>query len=148
MEFEIFGEFLPTPATFVDLDPNVKDKWGLPVARIHVKHHPADVQTNTQMVRRGLEVFRAMQPAPRTASGWTWGTTTFHLQHGTCRFGTDPARSVLDRDCQAHDIANLYVTDGSFMPTSGGAPATPTILANAFRVAERLAGRFRRREID
>ncbi len=148
MEVEIFGEFLPWRGAFVDLDPEVKDRWGLSAARIHLKHHPADVATNTAMVKRGIEVFRAMRPAPKRVTAWTWGTTTFHLQHGTCRFGDDPSRSVLDRNCQAHEVKNLYVTDGSFMPTSGGVPATPTILANSFRVADAIRGRFLRREIE
>lgn len=148
MEVEIFGEFLPWRGVFVDLDPEVKDRWGLPAARIHLKHHPADVATSTAMVKKGMEIFRSMKPAPKRVTAWTWGTTTFHLQHGTCRFGNDPSRSVLDRTCQAHEVKNLYVTDGSFMPTSGGVPATPTILANSFRVADAIRARFLRRELD
>ena len=65
------------------------------------------------------------------------GETTI-LQHGTCRFGDDPATSVLDSDCRAHEVPNLWVVDGSFMPTSGGNPNTLTIIANAYRVADRL----------
>ena len=57
---------------------------------------------------------------------------------GGARFGTDRALSVLDRDCRVWDFDNLFVTDGSFMPTSGGANPTLTIQANAFRVADRL----------
>jgi choline dehydrogenase-like flavoprotein len=57
---------------------------------------------------------------------------------GGCRFGTDPKRSVLDADCRAHDVENLYVTDGSFMPTGGSVPYTWTIYANAFRVADKI----------
>ena len=60
---------------------------------------------------------------------------------GGARFGTDPADSVLDPDCRAWQFDNLYVTDGSFMPTSGGANPTLTIQANAFRVGELLAAR-------
>ena len=68
------------------------------------------------------------------------------LQRGTCRFGKDPSRSVLDPSCRAHDVPNLYVVDGSFMPTGGGVPTTLTIQANALRVADILAGRLTRRE--
>jgi choline dehydrogenase-like flavoprotein len=146
-EFEVFGEFLPVPGCYVDLDPEHKDRWGLPVARISVAHHPAADDANRLMVRRGLDVLEAMRPEPVKVFPWTWANTTYHLQHGTCRFGVDPQASVLDRDCQAHEVANLYVTDGSFMPTSGGCPATPTILANAFRVASRISERFRRGEL-
>jgi len=55
---------------------------------------------------------------------------------GTCRFGTDPATSVLDGSNRAHDVANLYVVDASFFPSSGGTNPSLTIAANALRVAE------------
>ena len=61
-----------------------------------------------------------------------------NLIAGTCRFGNDPANSVLNADCRAHDVDNLYVTDGSFMPTGGSVPYTWTIYANAFRVASKI----------
>lgn len=58
---------------------------------------------------------------------------------GTCRFGDDPASSVLDRDCRAHDLENLFVVDASFMPRSGAMNPSLTIAANALRVAPRIA---------
>jgi choline dehydrogenase-like flavoprotein len=58
---------------------------------------------------------------------------------GTCRFGDERASSVLDRDCRTHDIQNLYVVDGSFMPRSGAINPSLTIAANALRVAPRIA---------
>jgi choline dehydrogenase-like flavoprotein len=61
---------------------------------------------------------------------------------GGARFGTDPADSVLDPDCRAWNFDNLYVTDGCFMPTSGGANPTLTIQANSFRVGDTLVGRL------
>jgi len=66
------------------------------------------------------------------------GTPPTSLVAGTCRFGDDPATSVLDRDCRAHQVENLFITDGSFMPTGGSVPYTWTIYANAFRVADRI----------
>ena len=59
---------------------------------------------------------------------------------GTCRFGTDPRTSVLDVDNRAHDLANLYVVDSSFFPTSAGTNPALTIAANALRVADRILG--------
>ncbi len=59
-------------------------------------------------------------------------------QCGTLRFGDDPATSVLDRDCKAHGLDNLYVVDGSFMPSSAALNPALTIAANALRVAARL----------
>ena len=67
-----------------------------------------------------------------------------HRNHRcTCRFGKDPASSVLDVDCKAHTVPNLYVSDSSFMPTLGAVPITLTIMANAFRVGSRIAERFK-----
>jgi choline dehydrogenase-like flavoprotein len=63
-------------------------------------------------------------------------------QAGTCRFGPDPATSVLDLNCKAHGIDNLYVTDASFFPSIGAVNPTLTIIANALRVAEHLRGRL------
>lgn len=60
---------------------------------------------------------------------------------GTCRFGDDPASSVLDRNNRAHGVANLYVVDASFFPSSGGTNPALTIAANALRVAEHMLTR-------
>lgn len=57
---------------------------------------------------------------------------------GTCKAGHDPATSVVDKDCKAHDLDNLYVVDSSFMPTSGGTNPGLTIAANALRVADAI----------
>jgi choline dehydrogenase-like flavoprotein len=65
-----------------------------------------------------------------------------NLMAGGCRFGNDPKTSVLNKYCQAHEVNNLYVTDGSFMPTGGSVPYTFTIYANAFRVAEHIKHRW------
>lgn len=63
-------------------------------------------------------------------------------QAGTCRFGTDPAISVLNLDCRAHEVENLYVTDASFFPSIGAVNPTLTIIANALRVADLLKARL------
>ena len=63
-------------------------------------------------------------------------------QAGTCRFGTDPATSVLDTNCKAHELDNLYVTDASFFPSIGSVNPTLTIIANALRVAEHIRQRI------
>jgi choline dehydrogenase-like flavoprotein len=60
---------------------------------------------------------------------------------GTCRFGDDPQTSVLDRNNRAHGLANLYVVDASFFPSSAGSNPSLTIAANALRVADVMLGR-------
>ena len=64
-------------------------------------------------------------------------------QNGTIRFGRDPKASVLDPDCKAHDVDNLYVVDGSIFPSSGAVNPALTIIANALRVGEHLKERLK-----
>ncbi len=63
-------------------------------------------------------------------------------QAGTCRFGTDPATSVLDVDCCAHEVDNLYVVDTSFFPSIGAVNPALTAMANALRVGDRIIERL------
>jgi choline dehydrogenase-like flavoprotein len=63
-------------------------------------------------------------------------------QNGTLRFGADPKTSVLDTDCKAHELDNLYVVDGSFFPSSSAVNPALTIIANALRVGDHLAARL------
>lgn len=141
LQFETYGEFLPTAGTYVSVESSVKDKYGIPVAAITVSRHPMDLKMTKFLVERGEEVLAAMNPEKLERLG-SEGQTTI-LQHGTCRFGVDPATSVLDKDCRAHQVPNLYVVDGSFMPSSGGVPTTLTIAANSFRVAHSLVARMK-----
>lgn len=136
LEFEIYGEFLPTDGTQVQVAPNVKDKYGIPVAAITVRRHPTDLVMTKFLVERGEEILQAMEPEKLERVGIAGETTI--LQGGTCRFGKDPATTVLDANCRAHEVPNLYVVDGSFMPSSGGVPFTLTIVANSFRVGSNL----------
>ena len=71
----------------------------------------------------------------------TMGREVVWHQAGTCRFGVDPATSVLNADCRAHDVENLYVVDASFMPSMGATNPTLTIIANALRVGALLNDR-------
>ncbi|MFL5321553.1 MAG: GMC family oxidoreductase [Myxococcaceae bacterium] len=142
LEFEIYGEFLPTDGSFVQVAPNVKDKYGIPVAAITVKRHPTDLVMTKFLVERGEEILQAMEPESVERVGIAGQTTI--LQGGTCRMGTDPATSVLDKTCRTHEVENLYVVDGSFMPTSSGVPFTLTIAANSFRVGKALAEKLKR----
>lgn len=70
------------------------------------------------------------------------GTQGLGHQVGTCRLGEDPAASVLDLNCRAHDCDNLYVVDGGFFPSSAAVNPTLTIVANALRVGAHLRGRL------
>ena len=142
LQFEIYAEFLANEGTYVSVEPQVKDKYGIPVAAISIQRHPLDLKATHFLVERGEEILTAMDPDELKRVGEAGETTI--LQGGTCRFGNDPATSVLDKNCRAHAVPNLYVVDGSFLPTSGGVPITLTIAANAFRVADALVKRMKR----
>ncbi len=134
VEFEVFQPFVPNPGTFVTLDPDTVDRWGLPVACITlatVDHH---AQAGDWVTRRGFDILSAMEAdhVLRAPSGQVSRT----MVHGTCRAGTDPRTSVVNGFCQSHEVPNLFVVDGSFMPTCPGVPSTLTILANSFRTAD------------
>jgi choline dehydrogenase-like flavoprotein len=64
-------------------------------------------------------------------------------QAGTCRFRTDRETSVLDTNCKAHELDNLYVVDTSFFPSIGAVNPALTVMANALRVGDHLRQRIR-----
>jgi choline dehydrogenase-like flavoprotein len=145
VQFESFCESLANPGMHVSIDPEVRDKWGIPSARLTLAHHPQDMAAAEVVHQRGMEILEALKP-DETWAPYEFGESMI-LQGGTCRFGKDPAKAVLDANCRSHEVKNLYVVDGSFMPNPGGVPPTMTIMANSFRVGEALAKAFKTREI-
>ncbi len=138
------AEDLPQEENRLDEDPGVKDGWGMSAVRVTYRAHPNDVALSRFLGARMRElleaaraehVFEAGLAGPYSTAGNESIAGSMHFL-GTCRMGDDPSRSVLDRFCRAHDVPNLFVIDGSCFPTSGGAPPTLTIMANAFRIAE------------
>jgi choline dehydrogenase-like flavoprotein len=130
----------------IELHPTVKDKWGRPVAYIIKQWHPHDMALMDLLADQCGSVLKAAGPASEPSKGGVyqsdnaWARIANHILGGA-RFGTDRNDSVLDPECRAWDFDNLYVTDGCFMPTSGGGNPTLTIQANSFRVADILSGR-------
>jgi choline dehydrogenase-like flavoprotein len=136
LRFEVFNDWTPVDDCFVSLDPEEKDKWGMPVARIRLGYHPRDLEVGKFLSRKAVKVLDRLG-AKNTRWGVS-GSPPQNLVAGGCRFGVNPDTSVLDPDCRAHEVDNLYITDGSFMPTGGSVPFTWTIYANAFRVADHI----------
>ncbi|MCE2504549.1 MAG: GMC family oxidoreductase [Chlorobi bacterium] len=125
-------EDLPQPTNRVQFDPSGQ-------IRLTHRFHPYDVERSRWYLRRLKEVMK------RSGATFVFGATgekdDRHTAHqvGTARFGNDPERSVLDPDCRLHGYENVYVVDGCFMPTSLGVGPALTIMANALRVAEKIA---------
>ena len=136
LRYEIFCDWLPTDNCFVSLDAGLRDKWQSPVARVRIGYHEHDLKVGRYINARAIQVLEKMGAQNIRSS--VSGSPPQNLVAGGCRFGENPGTSVLDADCRAHDVDNLYVTDGSFMPTGGSVPYTWTIYANAFRVADRI----------
>ncbi|MFI9201184.1 GMC oxidoreductase [Streptomyces sp. NPDC053048] len=134
---------VPQRGNRIELHPTVKDKWGRPVAYIIKTWHSHDrslMDTLAEQCRRILVSGGETRDVSAGSVGHSVVRIANHVLGGV-RFGTDPSDSVLDPDCRAWNFDNLYVTDGSFMPTSGSANPTLTIEANAFRVGDALLGR-------
>ncbi len=131
---------VPVRSNRIELHPNVKDKWNRPVAYILKGWHQHDLylmDTMAEMCRSILDKGGVAVGGFGHVGGDARSRIANHILGGL-RFGTDPDDSVLDPACRHWNFENLYVTDGSFMPTSGGANPTLTIQANAFRVADLL----------
>jgi choline dehydrogenase-like flavoprotein len=129
---------MPQHDNRVDLDDEVTDAWGLPVARITLTPHENDLAQGRFLVDRCGEILEAAgaKGVDRVYAERVTGNCSH--QHGTARMGHDPQTSVLDANCRAHEVENLYVVDGSPFPTATGANPTLTIMANAWRVAEHI----------
>ncbi|MBA6263526.1 GMC family oxidoreductase [Colwellia sp. Bg11-12] len=140
LRFEVFNDWLPTDDCFVSLDTEVTDKWGQAVANVRIGAHQHDMVVGEYLAEKGKKLLESMGAKNVTSSVSSYPPT--NLMAGGCRFGHDPKTSVLNKYCQAHEVDNLYVTDGSFMPTGGSVPYTFTIYANAFRVAEHIKERW------
>ena len=112
---------------FLEQDNNVE---GLTRMRKKFDSMLADLGFHKKSHERGVYLHEGMNIA-----------ATAH-QAGTARFGTDPATSVLDLNCKAHELDNLYLVDSSFFVSIGAVNPTLTIIANALRVGEHLAGRL------
>jgi choline dehydrogenase-like flavoprotein len=138
---------MPQHDNRVDLDDTVVDAWGLPVARITLTPHRNDLDQGRFLIDRSAEVLEAAGARSITKVYAERITGNCSHQHGTTRMGTDPATSVLNRWCGAHEVDNLFVVDGGPFPTATGANPTLTIMANAWRVCDHILesrGRFSR----
>ncbi len=131
--FEVFADWLPHDNCFVSLSPTVRDAWGFPSASVRPGKHPHNKEVADHLVAQGTRLLEALGGQNIYLS--SRGAPATNLVAGGCRAGVDPQTSVLTPECRSHEVDNLWVTDGSFMPTGGSVPYTFTIYANALRVA-------------
>ena len=129
---------MPQHDNRIDLDDAVLDAWGLPVIRVTLRPHENDRAQGRYLIDRGADILEASGARSVTKVYADRVTGNCSHQHGTVRMGNDPDTSVLNKWCRAHEVENLYAVDGSPFPTGTGANPTLTIMANAWRVADKI----------
>ena len=135
------GEDLPEESNRVVLDWEHQDQFGLPGVRTHYTLGDNSKRLGTDMIAHAHQVLEAAGARSVRDFGLSpiWG---WHLL-GTARMGSDPKSSVVDGFNLAHDVPNLFIVDGSSLPTSGGVNPTATIQALALRCADHIWERRR-----
>jgi choline dehydrogenase-like flavoprotein len=122
----------------VQVDPKVRDYWGIPVARLSGGKHQHTIEVARYMTQKSeawLKEAGAVQTWKRQPPG---GLSGGQHQAGTCRMGNDPKTSVVNGRCQLHDVDNVFVIDGSVHVTNGGFNPGLTILAVAYYASDNL----------
>jgi choline dehydrogenase-like flavoprotein len=130
---------IPSPDSRVTLDPAVRDRFGLPVARLSGTTHPETVRTAEYIRARAEEWLRAAGAERVWSSPMDLRLSASQHQAGTARLAADPRDGVTDPFGRVHGHDNLWITDGSLHVTNGGFNPALTIMALAFRAAERIA---------
>jgi choline dehydrogenase-like flavoprotein len=147
MTYQGYGECLPYHENHIALDPERRDRWGLPVLRVNVawrdneRRMRADLKTATaEMLEaagcRDVETFDDDGPP---------GFSVHEM--GGARMGRDPKTSVLGAYNQAHEVPNLYVTDGACMASNSCVNPSLTYMALTARAVDHAVGRLDRREL-
>ena len=139
-----FGEVLPRYENHVDLDPAIKDRWGIPVIRFHYNFGDNEKKMCEDMVSTAQEMFEAagFEILDVSRNPLTEGWSIHEL--GTARMGSDPKTSVLNQFQQSHDVKNLFVVDGSSHVNASCQNPTWTIMALAWRSCDYLATEFKK----
>jgi choline dehydrogenase-like flavoprotein len=139
-----FGESLPHPDNFCEIDPGVVDAYGLPVLRINMHAQENDRQMLQDMADSAAELLEAGGGRDiRTYNQLRWASH----EVGCARMGMDPKTSVLTPFQQLHDVSNVFVMDASGFPSGGWSNPTLTIMALAVRSTDRLLERMRAGEV-
>jgi len=142
-----FGESLARLDNFCEIDPNLKDAWGIPALWISMAHGKNEAAL---MRDAGITAAEMLEAAGAKNISLTTGTEMPGMaihEVGTARMGNDPKKSVLNAFCQSHDVSNLLVTDGSGFVSSACQNPTLTMMAITVRACDHLVDRFKRNEI-
>lgn len=139
----IVGEDMPQESNRVTLAHDVKDKYGMPVAKVHYKDHPNDTAMRNHAWKMATAVYEA------AGARKVYTRMPFPSTHnmGTCRQSARPEDGVCNGYGQTHDIGNLFISDGSQFTTSAAENPTLTIVALAIRQADYIADQMAKNNI-
>ncbi len=131
----IVGEDMPQASNRVTLNDEVKDQYGLPAPNVHFDDHPNDIAMRNHAYKQGAAVYDAV------GATRTFPTPPYPSTHnlGTNRMSENPEDGVCNKWGQTHDIANLFISDGSQFTTGAAENPTLTIVALAIRQADHIA---------
>jgi choline dehydrogenase-like flavoprotein len=139
-----YAECLARYDNFVELDPNIKDAWGIPALRMHATWSDNELKLYRYMLDEAEAMLRAAgaesvtkQAEPR----WPGGATH---EVGTARMGNDARKSVVNKWRQAHDVKNLFVTDGAAFVSSPSQNPTLTMMALSVQTADYIVDQAKR----
>jgi choline dehydrogenase-like flavoprotein len=147
------GEMIPNDGSYCEIDPNVVDKWGIPVLRFHWQFTDHEYL----QVKHMQETFRALikemggtpwgdMPSKENGYGIAAGGVIIH-ELGGARMGADPKTSVVNSNCQTHEVKNLFVADGAPFTSQADKNPTWTIMALSWRTSEYIANQLKARAL-
>jgi len=150
--FDGRGEMVPNEHSYCEIDPNVKDRWGIPVLRFHWKWSDHETRQAAHMQKTFAQIIEAMggrvkgEVLTDGAKAIAAGGSIIH-EVGGAIMGTDAKESVTNRWGQTWDVKNLFITDGAVFPSNADKNPTLTIMAMAWRGADHILDLMRRKEL-
>ncbi len=152
VRFDGRGEMIPNDGSYCEIDPGLKDKWGIPVLKFHWKWSEHELRQAAHMQATFAAIIDAMGGRTRNgpqsdgAKAIAPGGSIIH-EVGGAIMGAEPGKSVTNRWCQTWDVQNLFITDGAVFCSNADKNPTLTIMALAWRAADHILERMRRREL-
>lgn len=147
LEFYGFAECLPNHNNFIEIDKGKVDAWGVPTLKIHAAWGPNELALQKDASIAAAEMLAAV--GAREIDSFTEDSPPGFAIHemGTARMGRDPKTSVLNAYCQAHDVKNLFVTDGAAMVSSSCVNPSLTYMALTARACDYAVAQMKKGEL-
>ena len=124
--------------------PRPKNRVRIEGSKLYIDYTANNIEAHDRLIYRWIDVLKSIDGNKQSI--YPRGETPIQVvahQSGTCRFGEDAKTSVLNLNCQTHDINNLYVVDSSFFPSISATSPGLTVIANALRVGDHLIDRLK-----